>query len=147
MRERRSQIADTPVVIPSEARDLGSSFDRRTPRFLVAFAPRNDRGCVCEHSFRRRALVLGAVLSLTISVATRYNTVVPQKTATNILTSQSLDAKRQHLLKDGLHWSAPAATFVLFEPTQVLVAGLPAVPLGPQLYATDFLYSRPPPSR
>jgi len=67
--------------------------------------------------------------------------------AAKILTSQSLDAKRQHLLKDGPHWSAPAATLVLFEPTQVLVAGLPAVPLGPQLYATDFLYSRPPPSR
>jgi hypothetical protein len=147
MRERCSQIADIPVVIPSEARDLGSSFDRRTPGVLVAFAPRNDRGRICQHSFWRRALVLSAVLSLAISVATRYSTVVPQKTSTKILTSQSLDAKRQHLLKDGPHWSAPAATLVLFEPTQVFVAGLPAVPLGPQLYATDFLYSRPPPSR
>src|SRR5580704_1599864 len=146
MRERCSQIADIPVVIPSEARDLGSSFDRRTPGVLVAFAPRNDRGRICQHSFWRRALVLGAILSLAISVATRYSTVVPQKTATNILTSQSLDAKRQHLLKDGLHWSAPAATFVLFEPSGVHVSALPAVPPGPPLYATDFLYSRPPPS-
>jgi hypothetical protein len=105
------------------------------------------RGRRSQHSFWRRALVLGAVLSLAISVATRYSAVGPQRTATKILTSQSLDAKRQHLLKNGLHWSAPAATFVLFEPTQVLVAGLPAVPLEPQLYATDFLYSRPPPSR
>jgi hypothetical protein len=147
MRERRSQIADIPVVIPNEARGPGFFRGRRTPGFLVAFAPRNHRGCVCQHSFWRRALVLGAVLSLAISVATRYSTVVRHKAATKILTSQSLDAKRQHLLKDGLHWSAPAATFVLFEPTQVLVAGLPAVPLGPQLYAPDFLYSRPPPSR
>jgi len=147
MRKRRSQIADIPVVIPSEARDLGSSFDRRTHGFLVAFAPRNDRGCVCQHSFWRRALVLGDVLSLTISVATRYSTVVRRETATKILTSQSLDAKRQHLLKDGLHWVAPAATFVLFEPTQVRVAGIPAATPAPQLYATDFLYSRPPPSR
>jgi hypothetical protein len=100
-----------------------------------------------QHSFWRRALILGAVLSLAISVATRYSTVVRHEAAAKILTSQSLDAKRQHLLKDGPHWSAPAATLVLFEPTQVLVAGLPAVPLGPQLYATDFLYSRPPPSR
>jgi hypothetical protein len=146
MREQRFQLADIPVVIPSEARDLGSSFDRRTRGFLVAFAPRNDRGCVCQNSFLRRALVLGAVLSLAISVATRYSTVVRHETAAKILTSQSRDAKRQHLLKNGLHWSAPAATFVLFEPTQSLVAGLPAVPLGPQLYATDSLYCRPPPS-
>jgi hypothetical protein len=93
----------------------------------------------------RRALVLGAVLSLAISVATRYSIVVRRETATKIVTSQSLDAKRQHLLKDGLHWSAPAATFVLFEPAGVHVAGLPAVSAVPQLYATDFLYSRPPP--
>jgi hypothetical protein len=32
------------VVIPSEARDLGSSRRQRKPRFLVAFAPRNDSG-------------------------------------------------------------------------------------------------------
>jgi len=147
MRKRRSQLADIPVVIPSEVRDLGSSFDRRTPGFLVAFAPRNDRGCVCQHSFWRRALVLGAVLSLAINVATRYSTVVRHETATKILTSQSLDAKRQHLLKDGLHWSAPAATFVLFESTEARVVGLPSISPGPRLYATDFLYSRPPPSR
>jgi Dolichyl-phosphate-mannose-protein mannosyltransferase len=32
-----------PVVIPSEARDPGSSQRHRKPRFLVASAPRNDR--------------------------------------------------------------------------------------------------------
>ena len=32
------------VVIPSEARDPGSSRRQRKPRFLVTFAPRNDRG-------------------------------------------------------------------------------------------------------
>jgi 4-amino-4-deoxy-L-arabinose transferase-like glycosyltransferase len=31
------------VVIPSEARDLGSSRVQRKPRFFVAFAPRNDK--------------------------------------------------------------------------------------------------------
>ena len=144
MRERRSQIADIPIVIPCEAWDPGSFRGRH--RFLAVFAPRNDRGCVCQQSFWRRALVLGAVLSLAISVATRYSTVVRQEAATKIVTSQSLDAKRQHLLKDGLHWSAPAATFVLFAPTGVNVAGLPAVAPWPRLYATHFLYSRPPPS-
>ena len=36
-------IPKASIVIPSEARDLGSSRDQRKPRFLVAFAPRNDR--------------------------------------------------------------------------------------------------------
>jgi len=99
-----------------------------------------------QHSLWRKALVLGAVLSLTISVATRYGAVVRRGAATKIVTSQSLDAKRQHLLKDGLHWCAPVAKFVLFEPAGVHVSGLPTVPPGPRLYATDFLYSRPPPS-
>ena len=35
-------IPDTPVVIPSEARDLGSGLGRQEHRFLDAFAPRND---------------------------------------------------------------------------------------------------------
>ncbi|HWY59304.1 MAG TPA: glycosyltransferase family 39 protein [Terriglobales bacterium] len=39
-----SVIPITPVVIPSEARDLGSSRVRGKPRFLIAFAPRNDIG-------------------------------------------------------------------------------------------------------
>lgn len=100
-----------------------------------------------QNSFWCRALVLGAVLSLAISVATRYSTVVRHEAATKILKSQSLDAKRQHLLKDGLHWSAPAATFVLFEPTEACLVRLPSISTGLRHYATDFLYSRPPPSR
>jgi hypothetical protein len=94
----------------------------------------------------RGALIFGAVLSLTVSVATRYTTVVQQEAAAKIVTSQSLDAKRQHLLNDGLHWSAPAATFVLFEPGGVSAAALPAVPRVTRLYSEDLLYSRPPPS-
>jgi len=95
----------------------------------------------------RRALILGAVLSLAVSVATRYSTVVQQEAAAKVVTSRSLDAERQHLLNDGLHWSAPAATFVLFEPAGVSDAALPAVPPVTQLYSEDLLYSRPPPSR
>ena len=36
MKEERSQIADkAPFVIPSEARDLGSSHGRQRPRFSL----------------------------------------------------------------------------------------------------------------
>jgi len=147
MKEPRSQIAgEVAVVIASRARDPGSSGGRRTPRFLVAFAPRNDGGCVCQQSFWRRTLILGAVLSLTISVATRYGAVVRHETGTiKIVASQSLDAKRQHLLNDGFHWSAPAATFVLFAPARVSASALPGVAPITRLYSGDVLYGRPPP--
>jgi hypothetical protein len=143
----RSQIADhVPVVIPSEATDLGCSRSRRKPGFLVAFSPRNDKGVVCQQSFRCAALILGAVLSLAISLATRYSTVVRNTApATTTVRSLHLDAERQRLLNDGLHWSAPATTFVLFEPSGVSAAVSPAVPPAIRPYSEDLLYSRPPP--
>ena len=97
--------------------------------------------------FWHRTLILGAVVSLSVSVATRYCTVVRYAAqATKIAQSHSLEAKRQHLLNDGLHWSAPAAAFVLFEPTRVSSAALPAVPPITRLYSENCLYNRPPPS-
>jgi hypothetical protein len=139
MKEERSQIADkAPFVIPSEARNLGFSRGRQRPRFLVAFAPRSDRWI--------RTLILGAVLSLAINVATRYTTIAPQeRSKTKSTTSQSLDGKRQHLLNDGLHWSAPAAKFILFEPAGISAATLPAVPSITGCYSEECLYDRPPP--
>jgi len=139
MSERHCQIADkVPIVIPSEGRDPGSSRGRQRPRVLVTFAPRNDRWL--------RALILGAVLSLAINVATRYNAITPQEAgATKSATPQSLDGKRQHLSNDGLHWSAPAATFVLFQPARVSVAVLPSIPPVTRIYSEESLYDRPPP--
>ena len=96
--------------------------------------------------FWHNALILGAVLSLTIHVASRYCYVTGAETQTlNAAKAHSPDAKRQHLLNDGLHWSAPAA-FVLFKPTGVFAALLPAVPSITRLYSEDCRYSRPPPS-
>ena len=139
MKEERSQIADkAPFVIPSEARDLGSSHGRQRPRFLAAFAPGNDRWL--------EALILGAVLSLALNVATRYTTITPQGASrTKSITSQSLDVQRQHLLNDGLHWSAPAAKFVLFEPAPLSFAVLPSIAPVTGVYSEECLYDRPPP--
>jgi 4-amino-4-deoxy-L-arabinose transferase-like glycosyltransferase len=39
-------VIPSEVVIPSEARDLGSSPVQRKPRILVAFPPRNDKGMI-----------------------------------------------------------------------------------------------------
>lgn len=100
-----------------------------------------------RNGLRPTAVILVAVFSLAVSVATRYSTAVGQEAqATKIIRSQSLDAKRQHLLNDGLHWSAPAVTFVLFAPARVSARALPAVPSIARLFLEDCLYKRPPPS-
>lgn len=92
-------------------------------------------------------LVHAAVLSLTVGVATRYCSIEqPGEHATTIVKSHSFDAKRQHLLNDGLHWSAPAAAFILFKPARVISAVLPAIFPIIRLHSEDCLYSRPPPS-
>jgi hypothetical protein len=131
MRAQRSPVADTPLVIPSEARDLGSSFDRRW---------------VCQKSFWLRGLILGAILSLALNVATRYSTITRQEAGTTkSATSQSLDGQRQNLLNDGLQWSAPAAKFVLFEPARLSVAVLSSIPPVARVYSEVSLYDRPPP--
>ena len=59
---------DAPVVIPSEARDLRSSLGRQEPRFLVAFAPRNDR----EMSFSAAWALLIPLIPLALWYALHY---------------------------------------------------------------------------
>ena len=98
-------------------------------------------------NFWQRALVLGAVLSLLVNVATRFCVVVPnQPHGTNIAQAHSLDGKRQRLLNDGLQWSAPVATFVLLHPTQAWSSALPKISVVPRLCPEQYRYSRPPPS-
>jgi hypothetical protein len=92
-----------------------------------------------------KLLVLSAILSLVISVATRFSVVEQQNTSTTIVRSQSLDASRQHLLNDSLHWSTPSATFVLFVPAKVSLAAWSAVASVVRLHSESLLYSRPPP--
>jgi len=96
-------------------------------------------------SLWHRTLILAAVTSIAVSVATRYSTIVPLKAeATKRATSQSLDGKRQHLLNDGLHWSAPAVKSVLFVPARLSAAVLPFIGFVTGLHSEE-LYDRPPP--
>ena len=95
----------------------------------------------------RSALILLAVLSLTVSVATRYCYVTGSEIqALRAVKSNALDGKRQHLLNDGLHWAAPAATFVFFEPAEVSAALPRDIPPLVRLYSENCLYDRPPPA-
>ncbi len=102
---------------------------------------------VRRNRLRRVAMIFFTVLSLAVSVATRYCLVGRRDTrVTTIVTSHSLDAHRQHLLNDGVHWSAPASAFVLFEPIRGFFLVRPAVPPRIRLYSEDYLYNRPPPA-
>jgi hypothetical protein len=95
----------------------------------------------------RIALILVAVVSLTVSLATRYYIVTGSDSqTTSVLKSNSTDGKRQHLLNDGLHWTAPVTMVSVFRPRRIFIAAplavLPATVLCPE----HCLYNRPPPS-
>src|SRR5208282_5439907 len=79
----------------------------------------------------RIAVVLLAIGSLTLSLATRYTAlgpeVQPEVRKITALRAQSANGKRQHLLGDGFQWTAPAASFTLFQPPRPSVFTVSAV--------------------
>ena len=104
-------------------------------------------GSCVRHSAWRSLLILLAVLSLTLSLAGRYTSVssVDFGKTTSIATD-STTAKTQHLLSDGLQWTAPVTAILMLvvprRAARIVHAPLPVI----DLYAEDWLYNRPPPS-
>jgi hypothetical protein len=94
----------------------------------------------------RIAVVLLAIFFLTVSLATRYTVLGPELQKVTTVKSGSPDAKRQHLLSDGLQWTAPASGFTLFQPPQSSVLTVSAVFPSTNLSSESWLYNRPPPS-
>ncbi len=98
----------------------------------------------------RIAVVLLAICSLTVSLATRYTVlgpeVQPELRKVTTVKSQSPDGKRQHLLGDGLQWTAPASSFTLFQPPRSSVFNVSAAVPSINLNFETWLYNRPPPS-
>lgn len=98
----------------------------------------------------RIAIVLLAIGSLTLSLATRYTAlgpgVQPEIRKITALRAQSANGKRQHLLVDGLQWTAPASSFTLFQPPRLSVFTVSAVVPPLNLNFESWLYNRPPPS-
>ena len=94
----------------------------------------------------RRVVILVAVLSLTLSVATRYTSSFASTYGQGISVSAvSAKVKTQHLLADGLQWIAPvAAILMLVVPRRT--AGIVHLPLPvTNLCSEHWLYNRPPP--
>ena len=118
----------------------------KTGRMCAKVAPRLGNVVLRSVTRWRHALILVAAVSLSISVVTRYCTIAqssPQ--ATTLVKASPLAGKRQHLLNDGFHWSAPIATFVLYEPAGISTAVPQTGSLIARISLEDSLHNRPPP--
>jgi hypothetical protein len=90
-------------------------------------------------------VILLAVCSLTVRVATRYYSTDGLATARALHREWSPQSHRQRLTRDALTWMPPLADAVALEtPTQYLVVG-PPVCGGPYRVFETSLYNRPPP--
>ncbi len=96
----------------------------------------------------RAALVLVAICSLSVSLATRYTRLNSESIGVKvkIVKSQSLDVKKQHLVRDALKWTAPTPKFTLVPAVRAHVHVVSAVFPATNLSSESWLYNRPPPS-
>jgi hypothetical protein len=93
------------------------------------------------------AVVLLAVCSLTMSLATRYGALWgnPCHTVRTVQTHASTDAKKQRLAKKAVNWIPPVVCFWVLQATnfdsRIALAGPRVIPL----LLEESLYNRPPP--
>jgi hypothetical protein len=94
----------------------------------------------------RDLLIVIAIASLTLSLATRFWTPInsPVHTAKS-LDHRSLAPKRQHLNLDAVRWVTPIASTSLFKPVTLYRRIAPPEPEIPDHLFADVLYNRPPP--
>jgi hypothetical protein len=95
----------------------------------------------------RALLVLVAVCSLTVSLATRYGSPFAPSSHT-VKTARTLapqDAKRQRLVKNAVNWMPPVVCFGVLPAPVVHLRFAPAAPLAASLLFEVSLFDRPPP--
>jgi hypothetical protein len=101
---------------------------------------------ISEYNWRG-VLIVVAICSLTVSLATRFYTPFSSKGhVVRAVERRSAEPKRQHLDRDATHWVAPVASFTLLEPSAVLHHVTFTGPLLPNHVFDESLYNRPPPS-
>jgi hypothetical protein len=92
-------------------------------------------------------LILVAVCSLTISLATRYNDCASTPSiSVKYVTIHSSAQKRQHLDKDAARWVTPVERFAILEVSTFYPRFAPSGPPVHALLLDQSLYNRPPPS-
>jgi hypothetical protein len=93
-----------------------------------------------------RALVVVAICSLAVNVATRYCSSSPDVSIVKAVKCNAPEAKRQHLLANGAHWTAPTPTFTFLPPPRTTLHVVSADVLPTHLFSESWLYNRPPPT-
>jgi|SRR5271170_3165945 len=93
-------------------------------------------------------IILLAVCSLTMSLATRYGALWGDSShaVRTVHTHGSLDAKRQRLTKNAATWLPPVFSFTVLEDPGFYPSISPAGPAAPTLLFEENLFNRPPPS-
>ena len=92
----------------------------------------------------RRALVALLLLSLVVSLATR--TFHLKVTQTASVASSASQAMRQHMVRDGLRWTAPMVQYAVLDAPTFYPYVAPEGPPVRALLIEQNLYNRPPPS-
>ena len=97
---------------------------------------------------RGAAIVLVAVCSLTVSLATRYYS--PSDDSSPIVkvfqSNVAPDAKRQRLTKNAANWMPPILSFTVFQIPSSYYRIVPPRPPVRSLIFDQSLYNRPPPA-
>ncbi len=106
----------------------------------------HSRARVSLWSRCRIAIIVLAICSLTASLATRYSAEGSEVQNVAAVKSQSPDVHRQRLLSNALQWTAPVASFTLFQPPRSSVFAVSVVVPSTNLSSESWLYNRPPPS-
>jgi hypothetical protein len=93
-------------------------------------------------------VILVAVCSLTVNVATRYGSAAGISTHTVKATVKdaSTDAQRQRLAKDAANWITPVSNASPLQAPTLCPRIAPEGAPVPHLFFADALYNRPPPS-
>src|SRR5581483_1050534 len=95
----------------------------------------------------RAVLVLVAVFSLALSVATRYSTPsdAPGPTVKSVQNHTYPESKRQRLVKDAVNWVPPLTCVDGLSAPNFYPRIAPAGPPIPSLVLEENVYNRPPP--
>jgi hypothetical protein len=95
----------------------------------------------------RGVLIVIAICSLTLSVATRFwASSTSQSKIVKSVDQRSVEPKRQHLNKDATRWVAPLVDFSIFVPAAIETSLALSGPVLPKHVFSESLYNRPPPS-
>lgn len=95
----------------------------------------------------RGAVIVAAVCSLTLSLATRFSTSVDSQIhSVKSVCSHSSEPQRQNLDRDASRFAGPVTSATAFQASVLYLHVVPAEPLHSGQILRSDLYNRPPPA-